>query len=233
MPFKRSRIFVLLIIVTLLFTACSISIPGAARKKYEIGNMDYNVIDIGSKKFDELNTGDFQKWYDLNYRNGGVYNFSKDGTKYILIGAGERLTSGYKMKDVMLNGKEKEIEVTAKLYGPKDGEAINQIITYPHILISIGEDERKLSCAGVELQDNSKKVELKKDNGKLDEITKDGVLKVKLSGDSKDSTAKEFKLSDKIKESIKSMDLEKGMDIIFTYFLDEEEKPVVIEISKM
>lgn len=230
---KRSQILALLVITVLLFTGCSISIPGVVREKYEMGNIDYKVVDIGSKEFSELNTGDFQKWYELNYKNGGVYDFSKDGIKYILIGAGERLTSGYTMKDIALNGKEDEIEVYAKLYGPKEGEVTQQVITYPHMLISIKDDGRKLTCSGVELQDNSKKIELKKDTGRLDEITEDGIMKIKISGVPDEMEPKEFKIDDKIKDSINSMDIKKGMEIIFTYYLDEEEKPVVVEVNKM
>ena len=152
---------------------------------------------------------------------------------YILIGAGERLTGGYTMKDVVLTGKEKEIEVNAKLHGPKEGEIITQVITYPHILLSIPDDERKLSCSGVELKDNSKKVELKKDSGRFDEITKDGIMRVKISGVPDDKAAKEYKLDDKIKENIENMNLEKGTEIIFTYYLDEEENPIVLEVGKI
>lgn len=230
---KKLRILVLLITTSLLFTACSISIPGVVREEYEIGNIDYKVIDISSKEFSELNKGDFQKWYENNYKNGGVYAFSKDKKRYVLIGAGERLTSGYSMKDVVLTGKEGEIEVNAKLYGPKEGEIATQVITYPHILLSIKDDGRKLSCSGVELKDNSVKLELKKNSGRFQEISKDGLLKVKISGVPDESADKEFKLDDKIKKSINDMNLEKGMEIIFTYYLDENENPIVVEVNKL
>lgn len=230
---KRLKIFLLMITTSLLLSACSISIPGVVREEYKMGNIDYNVIDINSKEFNELNKGDFQNWYELNYKNGGVYNFSKSGKMYILIGAGERLTSGYTMKDVVLTGKKEEIEVNAKLHGPKEGEVTTQVITYPHILLSIKDDGRKLSCSGVELKDNSIQVELKKDSGRFDEITKDGIMKVKISGVPDGNNAKEFKLDDKIKESINGMNLEKGMEIIFTYYLDKDENPIVLEIDKM
>lgn len=229
---KRSQIF-LLLIITFLFTGCNVSIPGVVREKYEMGNIDYEVIDIGSKSFGELNTGDFKDWYELNYKNGGVFSFSRDGIKYILIGAGERLTSGYTMKDIELKGEEEEIKVYAKLYGPKEGEVTNQVITYPHVLIGIKDDGRKLSCKGVELQDNSKNKELKKDTGRLDEITDDGTMKVRISGVPDSIAPKEFKIDDKVKESIKSMEIKKGMEIILTYYLDDEEKPVVVEVNKM
>lgn len=233
MMIKKLRVFILLMTTSLLLTACSISIPGVVKKEYKMGNIDYNVIDISSKEFNELNKGDFKKWYEPNYKNGGVYTFSKGGKRYILIGAGERLTSGYTMKDVVLTGKEEEIEVDAKLHGPKEGEATTQVITYPHILLSIEDDGRKLSCSGVELKDNSMKIELKKDSGRFDEITKDGIMKVKISGVPDNVAAKEFRLDDKIKQSIKSMNLEKGMEIIFTYYLDKDENPIVLEINKM
>jgi hypothetical protein len=230
---KELKISILLIAITLLLTACSISIPGVLRKEYKMGNIDYNVIDISSKEFNELNKGDFQNWYELNYKNGGVYNFSKDGKMYILIGAGERLTSGYTMKDVVLTGKKDEIEVNAKLNGPKEGELTTQVITYPHILLSIKDDGRKLSCSGVELKDNSIKVELKKDSGRFNEITKEGIMKVKISGAPDTNAAKEFKLDDKIKDSINEMNLKRGMEIIFTYFLDKDENPIVLEVNKI
>jgi hypothetical protein len=230
---KKLRLFFLMMITSLLFTACSISIPGVAKEEHEMGNIDYNVIDISSKEFSELNNGDFKEWYEQNFKNGGVYTFSKDGKRYILIGAGERLTSGYTMKDVVLTGKEKEIEVNAKLHGPKEGEVTTQVITYPHVLLSIKDDGRKLTCSGVELKDNSKKVELKKDSGRFEEITKDGLMRVKISGVTGDKATKEYKLDDKIKENIKDMNLEKGMEIIFTYYLDEDENPIVLEVGKL
>ncbi len=229
---KRSQIFALLIIA-FLFTGCSASIPGVVREKYEMGDIDYKVIDISSKSFGELNTGEFNNWYELNFRNGGVFSFSRDGIKYILIGAGERLTSGYSMKDIELKGEEEEIKVYAKLYGPKEGEVTQQVVTYPHVLISIKDDGRKLFCTGVELQDNSKKKELKKDTGKLDEITDDGIMRVKITGVPDNMEPKEFKIDDKVMESINGMEIKKGTEIIFTYYLDEEEKPVVVEVNKM
>jgi hypothetical protein len=82
MMIKKFKIFMLMIATSLLLSACSISIPGVVRKEYKMGNIDYNVIDISSKEFNELNKGDFQNWYELNYKNGGVYNFSKDGNVY-------------------------------------------------------------------------------------------------------------------------------------------------------
>lgn len=229
----KIRFFLLLIIASLLFTACRISIPGTAKRENEMGNIDYKVIDINSKEFSGLDKGDFQKWYEVNYKNGGVYTFSKDGKKYVLIGAGERLTAGYSMKDVVLTGKKKEIEVSAKLYGPKEGEIATHVITYPHILLSIKDDGRKLSCSGVELKDSGVNVELKKDSGSFQEISKDGLLKVKISGAPEDNADKEFKLDDKIKNGINGMNLEKGMEIIFTYYLDEGGNPIVVEINKM
>lgn len=233
MTTKKLRAFLLMMITSILFTACSVSIPGVAKKEYEMGNIDYNVVDISSKEFGELNNGDFKEWYELNFKNGGVYTFLKDGKRYVLIGAGERLTAGYTMKDVVLTGKEKEIEVNAKLHGPKEGEITTQVITYPHILLSIKDDGRKLTCSGVELKDNSKNVELKKDSGRFEEITKDGLIRVKLSGVPDDKAAKEYKLDDKIKENIKDMNLEKGMEIIFTYYIDKDENPIVLEVGKM
>lgn len=229
---KRLQIFILLIIA-FLFTGCSISIPGVVREQYQMGDIDYEIIDISSKSFNELNAGEFKDWYELNYKNGGVFNLSQDGIKYILISAGERLTSGYSMKDIELKGEKDEIKVYAKLYGPKEGEVTNQVITYPHVLISTVDDGRKLTCKGVELQDNSKIKELKKDTGRLDEITDDGIMRVKISGVPDNMDPKEFIINDKVKESIKGMEIKKGMEIIFTYYLDDDEKPVVVEVDKM
>ena len=70
---KKLKLLFLMMITTILFTACSISIPGVAKKENETGNIDYNVIDISSKEFSELNNGDFKEWYEQNYKNGGIY----------------------------------------------------------------------------------------------------------------------------------------------------------------
>lgn len=226
-------LFSILVAAIFVFTACSATIPGVVKKEIKMGKIDFEVIDIKSKEFSELNKKDFKTWYEDNYKNGGVYSFSKDGERYILIGAGERLTSGYTMKDIVLYGKEGEIEVRARLYGPREGESTTHVVNYPHVLLKIKDDGRKLSCQGVELKVNSAKREQKKESGIFKEITKDGLLKVELAGESNDAAIKEYRLDDKAMESIGKINLESGMEIIITYYLDDDENPIVVEVNKI
>lgn len=230
---KKIYTITLIIVALILLSGCSISLPGMSTKEYKMGEIDFNIVDTNSKEFAQKKNTSFQKWYEANYKNGGVYSYSEDGIRYILIGAGERLTGGYRLEDIAVIGKEKEIEIKARLYGPKEGEIATQGTTYPHSLITIEDDGRELACSGVVLVDSSRKVEHKKMSGKFVEITKDGLLKLIIIGSDNKSEEKEYTMDDKLKESINKTELKKDIEIIFTYYLDEKENPIVIEVNKM
>jgi hypothetical protein len=70
-------------------------------------------------------------------------------------------------------------------------------------------------------------------SGKFVEITKEGLLKLIIIGADNKSEEKEYTMDDKLKESINKTELKKDIEIIFTYYLDEEETPIVIEVNKM
>jgi len=56
---------------------------------------------------------------------------------YIIVGYGEQKTSGYSIQVEELYLGEKAIYVDTELMGPSKDEAVNQVTTYPYIVIKI------------------------------------------------------------------------------------------------
>jgi hypothetical protein len=225
----KVKIFTFMIMCLLISTACSSKISDTS----VIGKIDYEIIKINSEEFKKLNKGNFKKWYEDNYKTGGMYVLAKDGVRYILVGAGERKTAGYKMSDLVIVGNENEIEVSVKLYGPGKNEVTAQAVTYPHILVSIKDDGRDLKFAGIDIVTKSKSLDMKHDSGSFDGITKDGLIKIKISGKPDELDSKAFRLYNGVKNSIETLGIKKGDQVLFIYYVDGDGNSVITEIRKL
>ena len=70
--------------------------------------------------------------------------FDSGGEKYIVIGYGRQETSGYSISIEEMYETENAIYVKTTLLGPSKGQAVNQVKTYPYIVLKIEYSHRSV-----------------------------------------------------------------------------------------
>ncbi|OEH86862.1 hypothetical protein BHU72_00940 [Desulfuribacillus stibiiarsenatis] len=136
-------IFVLCMV---LLMGCGGAKMGNEDTKPTMSDVDYEIIDIEELELKEKE--EIVTWYDDVFDQEGVH--SMDGTKgfskytYILIADGEKATGGYAIQIESMKGNEDEIRIVAKVREPQKGEFVTQAFGYPHLLLRINQDSRKI-----------------------------------------------------------------------------------------
>lgn len=145
----------------LLFTACGkTETPPAGNETPEetgshteikgeirqFGEISLEIIDP-----DSLQDDDLIEWYDASYQEqlspgegSRVLSHTVshvDGYKYVLIWAGEMPTAGYSLNITDAKMDNDILVVYAALTSPKPDEAAAQVLTYPHILFRLPDEE--------------------------------------------------------------------------------------------
>lgn len=223
MNMKKIISLVLIIIFSLsLFTACS-----TEKKSAIMGDIDFEVIGT-----DALTDSSLEEWYNENNNKEGIFSFDFKNHKYILVGAGEKPTGGYSVEITSVVGKEDSILVNAKVNAPKADEIVTQALTYPSTLIKISKDSRKVVLGefiNTISEDNSK------DESQIDTFEGTGTF-VGLADSNSceiivDDEATPFRLSEEVKEI--AAKIEMNQKVKFSYYLNEYEQMVIIEIEKI
>ncbi|NPV44133.1 MAG: protease complex subunit PrcB family protein [Firmicutes bacterium] len=229
---RKWKLLVLLLVVPVILFGCGID----KGKDLEMGEITYEIIEIPSAEFEKLYQGEFAKWYDKNHRIEGLHSFTDVKDRYLLLSAGEKPTGGYYLENLVILGREGEIEVKAKLHVPGKDEKVTMAFSYPHLLVRIAEDGRQLVFGGIEGNVEQKESEIRKDTGRFMGQIDGNSIEVKVSGVPEDMSLRAFQLGDNIKEDFDKYGLEPGDEIIFTYEVPrgrEGERPVIIEINKL
>lgn len=133
------KIMLYVILGGLLVSGCG---GGNVSKKPVNPEMNYEVVDTTTDEFKQ--NRELNKWYLENYQAKGKYKINSQGRTYILISAGQRSTGGYKMEIVDIKANESFITIVTKVTEPQPDQVTTMVITYPHVLIAISEDNRNI-----------------------------------------------------------------------------------------
>lgn len=226
----------LLIVTILIFAVACGSGEEAQKPELQMGEIEFEQIDLNSAKFDGLYAdADFADWFEQNCKEKGVFSYDLgEEERCILLCAGEKSTGGYSIGKITVTGTEENIKITAELNVPADGSPVTQSLTYPNALISIPLDERELVFDGFEEIKETVKQELKQDTGRYVGQIDPHSVEIKISGVPDELAAKAFQLDDAIRDDFEEKHgLKSGDEVKFTYFVDEHQRPVLKEISKL
>ncbi|MGN0374856.1 MAG: protease complex subunit PrcB family protein [Butyrivibrio sp.] len=64
-------------------------------------------------------------------------SYSIDGYLYIAVGYGEKSTGGYSIRVDDLYETDSSLSIHTTLIGPKAGEAVNKMVTYPYVVVKL------------------------------------------------------------------------------------------------
>jgi len=229
---RKLKLLVLLLAVPVILFGCGTD----KGKNLEMGEITYEIIKIPSAEFEKLYQGEFAGWYDENHKVEGLHSFTDGKERYLLLSAGEKPTGGYYLENLVILGREGEIEVKAKLHVPGKDEKVTMAFSYPHLLVRIAEDGRQLVFGGIEGNVEQKESETRKDTGRFMGQIDGNSIEVKVSGVPEDMSLRAFQLGDNIKEDFDKYGLEPGDEISFTYEVPRGkrgERPVIIGINKL
>lgn len=227
---KKIKLLVFLVTIPVMLFGCGTD-RGA---NLQMGEITYEIIEIPSSEFEKLYQGEFAGWYDENHKVEGLHSFTDGKERYLLLSAGEKPTGGYYLENLVILGREKEIEVKAKLHAPGKDEIVTMAFSYPHLLVRIAEDGRQLVFGGIEGNVEPKESDIRKDTGRFMGQIDSNSIEVKVSGVPEGISLRAFQLGDSIKEGFDKYGLEPGDEISFTYKTPGNgERPVIIELSKV
>lgn len=137
------KIMAFLIIGGLLLSGCGgTASQKPVNKKPVKSDIEFEIINTHEEEF--KTNRELNKWYSQNYQVKGIYKMNSQGRTYILVSAGQRTTGGYNMEIVDLTANDTVITIATKLNEPQPDQMTTMVITYPHLLIAIPEDNRNV-----------------------------------------------------------------------------------------
>lgn len=121
------KIFILLLLITLLFGGC---------KKQSITNdnretLDFTLVDRKGTPAELLIAIDDRK--DEKF----TMSYVLDGYLYIVVGYGVQNTGGYSIRVDDVYETDTNLGIKTTLIGPKPGETVNKMVTYPYVVVKI------------------------------------------------------------------------------------------------
>lgn len=221
----RLTLGLMLLLLIVFVSGCGTKDTAKAGKA-TLGELAYTKIDLNT--IAQL-PPEIRKWYEEKYKTPALHSYSLNGERYLLLSAGEKRTGGYEIRDLKLTGKDNEIEVKASLKSPAQDEIVSMALTYPHVLIKIPEDGRKLIYSGI--ADGQR--ELKTDSGRYTGQIDNNSIEIKISGTPDKVDARAFQLGAEIKEKFAALDLKTNEDIKFKYYVDQYGRSVITEIEPL
>lgn len=227
---KKLRLLAVVIAVIVFAAGCNLGNEQAEKPGVQMGKLDFETIDTNSETFKELyEQKDFQEWYEENSRKEGAFSFEKDKDRYILLSAGEKNSEGYYLDDITLTGKEDEIQAAAKLMVPSNEEAVVHTVTYPQALLLIAGDDRKLTFPGFQEEKYQVKREVLTGTGEYVGQIDSNSVEIEVDG-----APTAFRLDAPLKENFEErFGLQSGDRVSFTYIVDEYQRNVLKEITKL
>lgn len=223
-----TKYVVLMIVVLSVVTACFSPKKETPAVTAPLGELNYEVIDISSPSFDAINKDDLADWYKSNSRKEGIHSFTQDTFRYLLISAGEKPTGGFSIENLHIVGTEANLDITASLKTPGQGEMVTQALTYPHLLVKINEDERQLRYEGLKTPATPEAE--KNDSGIYQGRIDSNSVEIKISGVPNELSIRAFQLSDELKDTLENKGLQAGDTVIFTY-LESSNRPTITKIE--
>ena len=254
----RLRLATALMLLSLIVLVIGCGVKETAKASgLPIGELSYTKIDLST--IAQL-PPEIQKWYQEKFKTLALHSYTLNGERYLLLSAGEKRTGGYEIRDLMLTGTEKEIEVKAGLKAPAQDEIVAMALTYPHVLVKIHEDGRKLIFGGIAGNDSNTKYpgeqadadksadkstgsessqnadvqrDLKTDSGRYTGQIDNNSIEVKISGTPDKVEARAFQLGAEVKEKFDGLGLKTNEEIKFEYYVDQYGRLVITEIQSL
>ncbi len=176
------------------------------------GDEGSRFVQIPSSEFEDLlKDSSFKNWYETKYQVEGLHSFTRDNRRYVLLSAGEMPTGGYTIEEPQIVFTETQIEIRAKLSAPRGDEVVIQVLTYPHVLLSLPFDRRHLVFDGL-----AQEPEVHHYTGRF--ISQDiDTIQVRISGVPDEIEPRVFRLNAGIEARPRELGLETGDEIAFGY----------------
>ena len=192
-----------------------------------IGEMDYQLVDTSSAQFEELNQGDFSRWYEQNYKEPGCYILKVKDQLYILISAGEKQAAGYILNNLRLTGKEDVIEAEINLIEPDLEQAATQTVTYPHFLAVIAYDRRPVSLADINGIPAVSAERIEQAAGVYIGRIDSNSIEIRVEG----NEARAFAVNSSVQEKIENGEIQDGDQVSFQYITGHDDDPQLSIVS--
>lgn len=125
----RKLVVVMAVMLTVLLTATGCS--ETKQTKSERKKLEFTVVreaDIPEELHAEM---------EKHKKEGFRTTFRDTQYLYIAAGYGEQPTGGYSVAVEELNAVDEKIHLKTKLIGPKKGERVNEVCTYPYVVIKL------------------------------------------------------------------------------------------------
>ena len=220
-------------ILAILVIAVIGIISGPIKKSIEIrkahqGEMMFYVIDMN-----EIENEKIKKWYMKNYQEKGIHTLDIENEKYILLSAGEQDIENIDIKIESVDGYEDNVMINGRVEIPKT--EIESGLAYPHKVLRINEDPRKVSLGTLNLYDpyrDIKNVEATSiDLAILKEVNENEAKIISFNEDYKNQ---EFKLSNTALNQLQESDIKIGEVIGLEINKDDKSGYMTIEnLSKV
>lgn len=124
---KKINIFLLICIFVILAAGCKLEKKNTTKKNY----IDYTVV--ANKDIPEELKNIIDEKKEREFR----ITFSSNDYLYIVMGYGMRATTGYSVKLDELYETDNTININTSLIGPSQNDVVNQVVTYPYIVVKI------------------------------------------------------------------------------------------------
>ncbi|MHB1420593.1 MAG: protease complex subunit PrcB family protein [Bacillota bacterium] len=228
---RVSLLLIALIGAMLLLSSCTTK--KAEQLNTQTGPVAYQVLDTSSDSFEQL-PGDVVMWYEDNYRKLDLHSLIINEDEYVLLSAGEKPTGGFSIEEFQLNGLADEIQVAASLRAPGAEDIVTQALTYPHLLVKIKADQRQLTFQGFKGNTGtSNSSEIKQDSGTYTGQIDGNSIEIEISGVPKQNAARAFRFNEQVKNGFDSYQLETGDQVLFSYYVNNNDQQVITKIEKI
>lgn len=124
----------IMLLLTCLLLAAGLGVSGCskgAQKEEELTPLDFTVVNYDDipkeflQEIDSKKSGDFK----LTYQS--------DGWLYIARGYGMQSSGGYSIAVKEVSLASNAVYFDSELIGPKQGEAVNKLSTYPFVVVKV------------------------------------------------------------------------------------------------
>ena len=137
---KRIITLVLLIMTVIVTGAVAVSVSGCSKEASEekLTPVDFTVVSFEDIPKDFLTQIEEKKSADFRL------TYIADGWLYIARGYGEQNSGGCSIAVKEVSMSDNAVYFDSELLGPKQGEAVNKLATYPYVVIKLEDAGRSV-----------------------------------------------------------------------------------------
>ncbi len=138
---KKRVISLLLLMMTVIGTvAVMVSVSGCDREAEDenLTSVDFTVVSFEDIPKDFLTQIEEKKNADFRL------TYTADGWLYIARGYGAQNSGGYSIAIKEVSMSDNAVYFDSELLGPKQGEAVNKLATYPYVVVKLEDAGRSV-----------------------------------------------------------------------------------------